>query len=122
MSPAIPPPFETPPIPPPFETPPKLTSVEQVLKDYPGTDTEGLKRLALALARDAIFGREEMSKSSLSGRKGTKILSHHKLQYIKTLVHSRVPNKSTIDFEATWKLCRESLTKSCQTLRNKSRK
>ena len=51
--------FPTPPIPPPFGTPPKLTSVEQVLKDYPGVDTEGLRRLTVALARDAIFGRKE---------------------------------------------------------------
>ena len=72
MSPAIPLSFETPPIPPPFETPPKLTSVEQVLKDYPGTDTEGLKRLALALARDAIFGRKKCQRAASVGGRGRK--------------------------------------------------
>ena len=47
---------------PPFDTPPKLLPVERVMMDYPGTDVASLRRLTTALARDAIFGREALSK------------------------------------------------------------
>lgn len=63
------------------------------MKNFPGKDVASLRALTVALARDAIFGRESLSKCSLSGRKGTGILSKEKIQYIKQLVHSRVPNK-----------------------------
>ena len=56
---------------PPFTTPPKLKPIEQVLADNPGNSVAKLRNLALSLARDAIFGRDEMSKLSLSGRKNT---------------------------------------------------
>ena len=93
---SIPPvPFNTPP----FNTPPKLQQVEQVMRDYNGTDVASLRLLTIALARDAIFGKKEMAKKSLSGRKNTGIFSKHKLDYIKTLVRSRVPNKPNVEFE-----------------------
>lgn len=57
--------------PPPFSTPPKLHSVEYVMKSQSGTDVASLRLLTTALARDAIFGREELTKKSLSGRKNT---------------------------------------------------
>lgn len=109
--------------PPPFSTPPKLRTVEQVMHNYSGTDLAALRKLTTALAREAIFGREALAKRSLSGRsKDSEQLDPQKLDYIKTLVHSRVPNKSDVDFEETWKLCRSSLSKSCQTLRNSVKK
>lgn len=108
--------------PPPFTTPPKLRSVEQVMNNYSGTDLAALRRLTTALAREAIFGRDELAKKSLTGRNNTEQLDEQKVNYIKTLVHSRVPNKSAVDFEETWKFCRGSLSKSCQTLRNSKRK
>lgn len=103
---------------PPFKTPPKLQSIEQVMNNNSGTDMASLRNLAIALAKDAIFGREEMSKSSLSGRKTTAILSPKKLDYIKTLIRTRIPKQSAVEFEYVWSLCRGSLSKSCQTLRN----
>lgn len=108
--------------PPPFKTPPKLQSVEQVMNNYTGTDVASLRILATALAKEAIFGREEMSKASLSGRKGTGTLSQEKLDYIKTLVKSRVSHKPAVEFEHIWSLCRSSLSKSCQALRHAKRK
>ena len=105
--------------PPPFQTPPKLQSVEQVMQNSTGTDVASLRALAIALAKDAIYGKDEMAQSSLSGRKGTRTLSQDKLDYIKTLVRSRVPNKTQVEFEHYWTLCRASLSKSCQTLRVK---
>ncbi len=104
--------------PPPFSTPPKLKTVEQVMSRYSGSDLASLRKLTTALAREAIFGRDVLAQKSLSGRKETEQLDKEKLDYIKTLVHSRVPNKSAVDFEDTWKWCRGSLSKSCQTLRN----
>ena len=88
------------------------------MRDYTGTDVARLWLLTIALARDAIFGREEMAAKSLSGRKKTGVLSKQKLDYIKTLVCSRVSHKSNIEFEHIWTLCRGSISKCCQTLRN----
>ena len=40
------------------------------MRDYNGTDVASLRLLTIASARrDAIFGKEEMAKKSLSGRK-----------------------------------------------------
>lgn len=114
--------IQPPAIPPPFDTPPKLCSVEQVMKNFPGKDIATLRSLTVALARDAIFGRDVLAKCSLSGRKGTGVLCNEKVHYIKQLVHSRVPNKSIVDFENIWSMCRLSLSKSCQTIRNHTRK
>ena len=40
----------------PFSTPPKLQPVEKVMNDNPGNDVATLRELAIALARDAVFG------------------------------------------------------------------
>ena len=105
-----------------FTTTSKLKSVEQVMRENTGTDTLSLRKLATALAREAIFGRKEMTSKSLSGRHSTEELDKQKVNYIKSLVHSRIPNKSEIEFESIWKQCRGSISKSCQTLRNSEKK
>lgn len=108
--------------PPPFKTPPKLLEVQDVLADHPGTGIANLRNLAISLAKDAIFGKDEMMRCSLSGRKNTASLDAKKLQYIKTIIHSRVPRMSDAEFESLWILCRGSISKSCQGLRNKAKK
>jgi len=45
--------------PPTFSTPPKLLPVEYVTNNNPGSDLASLRLLTTALARDAIFGREQ---------------------------------------------------------------
>ena len=72
------------------------------MNDRPGTDIQRLRELAIALAKDAIFGKEELIKCSLSGRKHTGTLNQEKLEYIKMAVHSRVPNKPAVEFEYIW--------------------
>ena len=108
--------------PPPFKTPPKLLEVQDVLADHPGTGIANLRNLAISLAKDAIFGKDEMMRCSLSGRKNTASLDAKKLQYIKTIIHSRVPRVSDAEFESLWILCRGSISKLCQGLRNKAKK
>ena len=92
------------------------------MMDYPGTDVASLRRLTTALARDAIFGREALCRSSLSGKNNTGCLEKHKLDYIKAVVKSRVPNMPEVAFEGIWSKCRSSLSKSCQTLRTNAKK
>ena len=106
----------------PFSTLPKLEPVEKVMNDHPGNDVATLRELAIALARDAVFGREELIKNSLSGRKNTGSLDRKKLDYIKTVVHTRRPTMSDIDFEQVWTLCRQSISKSCQTLQSNAKR
>ena len=107
--------------PPPFSTPPKLKPVEEVMSDHAGSSVACLRNLTTALAKDSIVGRDDMAKKSLSGRKSTGVLKKEKLSYIKSLVKSRIPDKSQVEFEYIWTLRRNSLSKSCQTLRNASK-
>ena len=107
---------------PPFSTPPKLRPIEEVLGDHPGSSVASLINLALSLAREAIFGKEQMIKCSLSGRKNTTSLDEKKLDYIKTVVRSRVPNMTQNEFDCIWGLCKSTISKSCQSLRNKTRR
>lgn len=109
-------------IPPPFPTPPKLQPIDEVLGDNPGTSLQCLRNLTVNLAKKSIFGKEAMSRCSLSGRNRTASLSEHKVNYIKALIRGRVPEMSQIEFQYTWEKCRESLSKSCQTLRGKYKK
>ena len=109
-----------------FSTPPKLQSIEQVLGDNPGdnpgSSVANLRNLALSLARDAIFGREQMVRCSISGRKNTSSLDDKKLEYIKTVVRSRVPNMAQNEFECIWRLCKSTISKSCQSLRTSTKR
>ena len=90
--------------------------------DYPGSDEASLRRLTTAFACDAIFGRDALCRSSLSGKNNTGSLEKHKLDYIKAVVKSRVPNMPEVAFEGIWSKCRGSLSKSCQTLRTTAKK
>ena len=87
-----------------FSTPQKLVPVEQVMKDYPGKDTSTLQKLSCALARHSIFGKHALRNSSLrgGGMSKTARLDKQKLEYIKAVVHTRVPELSAISFEAVW--------------------
>ena len=55
-------------VPPPlhFNTPPKLKPVDQVKREYPGESPSDLRKLAGALARDAIFGRDALRQSTVA--------------------------------------------------------
>lgn len=107
---------------PPFSTPPKLLPVERILEENPGKGETQLRQLTTALARDGVFGREALEKCSLSGRKRTDTLDPKKVDYIRSVIRSRVPEMSDVVFECLWTKCRQSLSKSCQALRTKARK
>lgn len=107
---------------PPFSTPPKLLPVEKILEENPGKGETQLRQLTTALARDGVFGREALEKCSLSGRKRTDTLDPKKVDYIRSVIRSRVPEMSDVLFECLWTKCRQSLSKSCQALRTKARK
>ena len=76
------------------------------MQNHTGSDIASLRMLTTTLAREAIFGREELAHKSCSqaGENGL-----HKKR-------SRVPNKSAVEFEHIWMLCRGSLSKSCQVI------
>ena len=84
--------------------------------DNPGSDEASPRQLTTALTREAIFGRDALCRSSFSGKNNTGSLEKHKLDYIKAVVKSRVPNMPEVTFEGIWSKCRASLSKLCQTL------
>ena len=59
--------------------------VEEVMKDYPESDVATLRRLTTALAHEAIFNKEEMSRSSLSGQNNTGGLNRRRKKILKLL-------------------------------------
>ena len=71
------------PTPPPFPSLAKFIPVSEVLKEHPGSDVTSLRDLTIALARDSICGKDELSHSSLSGCKNTATLDSKKMDYIK---------------------------------------
>ena len=106
--------------PPPFSTPPKLVPVDQVMKEYPGRELTTLRRLAAALARDAIFGRDELRRGSLRGGSNNNYttLDKEKLNYIKMIIRTRATDTSALAFEAIWDQCRTTISKLCQQIRD----
>lgn len=87
-----------------------------------GTDEKSLRLLAVRLARDSIFGEEELGESSLNSRNNTKVLDSEKLDYIWKLIYSRVGEKKVgeREFNLIWKnACLHSISKECQRLRSK---
>ena len=81
-------------------------------------DMAALRRLAGALARDAIFGKDELCASSLKGgrKSKTKSLNKEKLDNLKTVICTRVTKVSPLEFEAIWDKCRATISKMCQYL------
>lgn len=86
-----------------FSPSPKLQSIEQVLGDNPGSSVANLRNITLSLARDAILGREQMVRCTLSGWKNTSSLDDKQLEYIKTVARSRIPNMAQNEFECIWR-------------------
>ena len=72
------------------------------MQSHPGKDVASLRALTIALAKDAIFGKEELTQSYLSGRKEYSTLDTEKLDYIKSLVRSRVSDVSSVEFKHMW--------------------
>ena len=81
--------------------------------DYRGMDGTSLRWLTTALACEAIFSGDALCRSS---KNNTGSLGKHKLDYIKAVVKSRVPNMLEITCEGIWSKCCVSLLKLCQTL------
>ena len=95
------------------------------MTQFPGKDIKTLRNLAVALARDCVFGPQVMQESTRSGRgpAGKKQLDPEKLQYIKNIVAGQACRNSTDpDFELIWDKCLISIGKQCQILRNKEKK
>jgi len=76
------------------------------------------------LAHQSIFGKDALCNSSVrgGGKSKTPRLDKQKLKYINAVVHTRVPELSTISFEAVWDKCRASISKSYQALRDSNKK
>ena len=85
------------------------------MNDQTGNDVATLRELVIALARDAVFGREELIKISSSGRKNTGSLNRKKLDYIKTVLHTRQPNMLNVDILNKFGLYVDNL---CQIMSN----
>ena len=72
---------------------PNLRPAKEVMRENAGTDKASLWALMKALAKKSIFGREELIKGSLSGRKNTEVLDYKKMSYFKPLVRPRISDK-----------------------------
>ena len=82
-----------------LNTPPQLRAVEEVMKDFPGTDVHSLRRLATGMESEATFGKKELQQTSLSGKNSTGSLDETKMEYIKHVVRS---STSPVEYEYVW--------------------
>lgn len=101
-----------------------LLSPERAMTCFPGKDEKTLRALAVALAKDCIFGADVLVKSTRSGR-GDKAqqLDPDKLNYIKHIIAGRIGKQvGDAEFELVWGKCLVSIGKQCQILRNKAKK
>ena len=87
--------------------------VEEVMNEYSGEQVSQLRKLASALACNSIFGKDALRAGSLRGGRQSKTqsLNKVKLNYIKTVIRTRVPNLSPIEFEAIWEKCHTTISK-----------
>jgi len=80
--------------------------------------------MSCALARRSIFGKDALFCSSLrgGGKNNTASLDKEKLEYIKAVVRTRIPEMSSVAYEAVWDKCKGSISKCCQTMRDSAKK
>ena len=104
-----------------------LLSPERAMTRFPGRDEKTLRALAVALARDCVFGTDVMLQSTPSGRGNnqTHQLDPEKLDYmyIKHIISRRMGKQpGNPEFELIWGKCVVSIGKQCQKLRTKAKK
>lgn len=80
----------------------QLMSPERAMTRYPGKDLQTFRNLAVALARDCVFGPQVMLKSTHSGRGKSqkKQLDLEKMQYVIAGRAEKNPNDP--EFELMW--------------------
>jgi len=80
--------------------------------------------MSCALAHQSIFGKDTLFRGNLrgGGKNNTASLDKEKLEYIKAVVRTRIPNMSSVAYKAVWDNCKESISKCCQTMRDSAKK
>lgn len=102
-----------------------LLPVDVVLHKYKalcGVDCKA-GELACKLAREAFFGLDVMVKCTASGFRDKPGLPEKELQELKEVVFSQYPKywANPVEFEAIWVTCLNSLSQSCNKLRQSKR-
>ena len=83
-----------------FITPHKLVPVKEAIEEYSESDMATLQKLTTALTREAMFGKEEICRSSLRRQNNNGGVNRKTSHYIKTVIKSCVPNMPEVHFEA----------------------
>ena len=80
--------------------------------------------LAVALAREAFFGEEVMSKCTARGYADKPELPIAELMELKEEVRKHYPNywNNNVAFEEKWNKCLESISAACKRIRHKKTK
>ena len=93
-----------------------LQSPERAMTRFPGKDEKTLRALAVALAKDCIFGADVLMRSSRSGRRdNSQQLDPEKMNYIKHIIAGRMGKQvGDAEFELVWGKCLVSIGKQCQ--------
>jgi hypothetical protein len=98
-----------------------LRSIEEVLSKYPHLHSEkNSSRLAVKLAREAVFGKSFMAKSTPLGNREYLALPSEGLYWIKSTIQNVLPygRSNLIEFEKTWKICQNAIGQACKHLRD----
>ena len=98
-----------------------LLTIEEVISKYPHLQcTKNASRLAVKLAKEAVFGPNVMAQCTPLGNQLFKALPGDGLLAIKSAVKDASPTSRSNpgDFEKTWKTCQNSIGQACKHLRN----
>lgn len=74
----------------------------------------------MKLAKEAYFGKALMKQCTVRGTREQPGLPPEKLVEMKQFLTSVFPKMPMHEFEATWKLCIDSVGQACKSLRKKS--
>lgn len=105
----------------PLPTTPQGSKIEKLLNRPKYQNPANAGRLAVALALEVFFGREELGESSLSGGHGMlKLLDESKLDEIEEVIKGfyRTKVKKIGDL---WQKCRLAIGKKCQYIRKEDK-
>lgn len=102
--------------------PSQLLPPQDVLNKYPKLLCNSrIPRLAVKLCKESYFGEDIMKKCTVKGTGKHHALPEKKLKELRLyLIDLCVPRitPSTVEFEALWKICLESIGQCCKTLRS----
>ena len=95
-----------------------LASIDSVVTKYPTYNTPtNISRLAVKLAKEAVFGKDVLAQSTPLGFRNLKPLDPTGLATIKATIKNLCVWSNAVEFESIWKNCMHAIGQACKHAR-----